>query len=61
VKGDSLTDHKKDSEILERVTPARRQFVRDLMSGGFAIPAMVSFSMATIQVATLGAGVPHGS
>jgi len=48
-------------KLLARVGSDRRQFVRDLVRGGFAIPAMASFSMSALQVATLGAQVPHGS
>lgn len=56
-----MTDHKQDSELLARVSPARRQFVRDLIKGGFAVPAIASFSMSALQVATLGAQAVHGS
>ncbi len=56
-----MADHDNQSNLLERVTPARRQFVRDLLSGGFAVPAMVTFSMSALSVAPLGAQAPHGS
>ncbi len=56
-----MSDHKQEPELLARVSPARREFVRDLIKGGFAVPAIASFSMATLQVATLGAQVGHGS
>ncbi len=56
-----MADQDDELNILVRVNPARRQFVRDLVRGGFAAPAIASFSMSALQVATLGAQAPHGS
>lgn len=56
-----MADQDDDLDVLTRVTPARRQFVRDLVRGGFAVPAIATFSMSALQVATLGAQPPHGS
>lgn len=56
-----MADQDDELNILKRVNPARRQFVRDLLRGGFAAPAIASFSMSALQVATLGAQAPHGS
>ena len=56
-----MADQDDELNVLERVKPARRQFVRDLLRGGFAAPAIATFSMSALQVATLGAQAPHGS
>jgi hypothetical protein len=56
-----VADQDDEMNILGRVNPARRQFVRDLLRGGFAAPAIATFSMSALQVATLGAQAPHGS
>ena len=56
-----MTDQDDDLNLLTRVRPARRDFVRDLIRGGFAAPAIATFSMSALQVATLGAQAPHGS
>ena len=56
-----MADEDDDLNIFTRVDPARRQFVRDLLLGGFAAPAIATFSMSALQVATLGAQAPHGS
>ena len=56
-----MAEHEDESKLLACVRSDRRQFVRDLVRGGFAIPAMASFSMSALQVATLGAQAPHGS
>lgn len=57
-----MADQKDDDvDVLSRVNPARRQFVRDLLRGGFVAPAIATFSMSALQVATLGAQAPHGS
>jgi hypothetical protein len=56
-----VDDRDTQLNLLERVTPARRQFVRDLLRAGFAVPAMATFSMSALAVAPLGAQAPHGS
>ncbi len=56
-----MVDHDGESKLLERVNPARRRFVRDLLAGGFVVPAVATFSMSALQIAPLGAQLAHGS
>lgn len=56
-----MADQDRESKLLGRVNPDRRRFVRDLVGSGFVAPALATFSMSALQVASLGAQAPHGS
>jgi len=56
-----MSEHDGETKLLERVNPARRRFVRDLLRGGFVAPAVATFSMSALQLTPLGAQAAHGS
>ena len=48
---------KEQSEgIIERIDPARRDFIRKLASWGFVVPAVASFSMSGLMARPASAG-----
>jgi hypothetical protein len=56
-----VADQDAEMKLLERVNPARRRFVRDLLRSGFVAPAVATFSMSALQLTPLGAQAAHGS